>query len=37
MTMEDEGDIAGLLQASFRSIQIDGERVDATLSQASIA
>lgn len=35
MTMEDQGDIAGLLQAIFRSIQIDEERVDTTLSQAS--
>ena len=33
--MEDQGDIAELLQAIFRSIQIDEERVDTTLSQAS--
>jgi hypothetical protein len=37
MTMEDEGDIAGLLQAIFRSIRIDEDRVDTTLSHASIA
>jgi hypothetical protein len=37
LTMEDEGDVAGLLRAIFESIQIDRDRLQETLSRASDA